>query len=126
VKDRQHDLDGGTPPFSITATGIPAAVVCDGHRVVGVDDDRNLAAEARERLVDGVVDDLVDEVVKAHHARRADVHAGTLADRLEALEDRDVLCVVAGGPTRHGRVVDAALAGVSFRAAACCGQMTLR
>jgi hypothetical protein len=42
------------------------------------------------RLVDRVVDDLVDEVVQAARPRRADVHAGTLADGFEALEDRDV------------------------------------
>jgi hypothetical protein len=45
---------------------------------------------AGQRLVDGVVDDLVDEVVKAPDAGRADVHAGALADRLQALEDRQV------------------------------------
>ena len=54
-------------------------------------------AVAGERLVDRVVDDLVDEVVQAAHAGRADVHAGALADRLEALEDGDVLGVVAAG-----------------------------
>ena len=53
-----------------------------------------VVAEAGERLVDRVVDDLVDEVVQAALAGRADVHAGALADRLEALEDRDVLRVV--------------------------------
>ena len=49
---------------------------------------------ARERLVDGVRDHLVDEVVEAARAGRADVHARPLPDRLEAFEDRDVLCGV--------------------------------
>ena len=52
---------------------------------------------AGERLVDGVVDHLVDEVVEAARAGRADVHAGSLADRLEALEDGDVLGAVGLG-----------------------------
>ena len=43
-------------------------------------------AVAGQGLVDGVVDDLVDEVVQAARAGRADVHAGPLADRLQALE----------------------------------------
>ena len=42
-----------------------------------------------ERLIDGVVDDLVDQVVQAALAGRADVHAGALAHRLEALENGD-------------------------------------
>ena len=54
-----------------------------------------VVAVAGQGLVDGVVDDLVDEVVQAAHAGRADVHAGALADGLEALEDGDVLGVVA-------------------------------
>ncbi len=47
-----------------------------------------------EGFVDRVVDDLVDEVVQAARAGGADVHAGPLADRLEAFEDLDVLCVI--------------------------------
>ena len=42
-------------------------------------------------LVDGVVDHLVDEVVQATRTGRADVHARPFPDRLEALQDRDVL-----------------------------------
>jgi hypothetical protein len=60
-----------------------------------VDGHRDLGAVARQRLVDGVVDDLVDEVVQPAHAGGADVHAGPLADGLQPLQDGDVLGVVA-------------------------------
>ena len=54
-----------------------------------------------QRLVDRVVDDLVDHVVQPGAVIGvADVHAGALAHRLEALEDLDALFVVrasAGG-----------------------------
>src|SRR5271155_3741945 len=87
-----------------------------------MDRDRDFRAETGQSLVDGVVDDLVDEVVQAHHAGRADVHARALANRLKALENGDVLCVVARGAARHRRVVDSALAGAPLRAVAICGQ----
>src|SRR5207245_5550213 len=45
---------------------------------------------AGERLVDGVVHCLVDQMMQAVGARVADVHGGALADRLEALENLDV------------------------------------
>ena len=48
-------------------------------------------------LVDRVVDDLVHQVVQAADAGRADVHAGTLADVLEAFERRDGTGVVRVG-----------------------------
>ena len=54
----------------------------------------DLCRVAREGLVDAVVEDLEHEVVKPAMAGRTDVHAGPLADRLEALEDGDVLCPV--------------------------------
>ena len=53
-----------------------------------------MSAVAGQRLVDRVVDDLPDEVVQAALAGRADVHAGALAHRLEALEDGDLARVV--------------------------------
>ena len=50
----------------------------------------------RERLVDGVRDHLVDEMVEPARAGRADVHPGPKPDRLEAFENSDVLCGVVG------------------------------
>ena len=95
VEDGEDDLERGPALLLHHRDGDAAAVVDDRDRVVGVDRDVDAAAVAGQRLVDGVVDDLVDEVVQAADARRADVHAGALADRLETLEDGDVLGVVA-------------------------------
>ncbi len=54
-------------------------------------------AIAVHRLVDGVVENLPDEVVQAGRPDAADVHARPPADGLEALEDGDVF----GGVGRH-------------------------
>jgi hypothetical protein len=51
---------------------------------------------SRERLVDGVVDDLVDEVMEAARAGRADVHPGSEPDGLETLQNGDVFCGICG------------------------------
>ena len=53
-----------------------------------------VVAVACERLVDGVVDDLVDEVVEPAGPGRPDVHARPLANRFEALENLDVISAV--------------------------------
>ena len=96
VQDGEHDLDRGLALLLVHGDGDAAAVVDDRDRVVGVDRDVDLGGEAGQRLVHGVVHDLVDEVVQAADARRADVHPRALAHRLEPLEDRDVLGVVGG------------------------------
>src|SRR5947208_2745472 len=67
----------------------------DGGLVVGVQGHPDALVAARERLVDGVRNHLVDEVVKTARTGRADVHAGPFPDRFEAFKDRDVLCGVA-------------------------------
>ena len=94
VQDGQHDLDGRLALLLHRVDGDAAAVVDDRDRVVGVDLDVDLAAVAGERLIDRVVDHLVDEVMQAAGPGRADVHARALADSLEPFQDGDVLCVV--------------------------------
>ena len=72
------------------STGIPRPSSTTRHAAVGEQLDEDLRAEAGERFVDRVVDHLVDEMVQAPGTGAPDVHAGALADRVEALEDRDV------------------------------------
>ena len=93
VEHRQRDF-GGRAAAAVLIDGDAAAVVHDGDRVVDVDGDVDLIAVAGQRLVYRVVDDLVDEVVQPGGAGRADVHRRTLADRLEALEDLDLVRAV--------------------------------
>ena len=83
-----------------------AAVVDDGDRVVDVDGDVDLIAESGQRLVDRVVDDLVDEVVQPGRAGGPDVHRRALPHRLEAFEDLDLVGAVVVGRAiaAHGRL----------------------
>jgi hypothetical protein len=96
VEDGEHDLGRGPPLFLHDPDRDPAAVVLDRAGVVRVQGDANAVAVAGERLVDRVVDHLVDEVVKPARAGRADVHAGTFANRFQPLEDGDVGGAVGG------------------------------
>ena len=51
--------------------------------------DRDIAAVARQRLVDRVVDNFLDQVVQTTLTHVADVHGRTLPDCLETFEDLD-------------------------------------
>src|SRR5690606_27332875 len=66
------------------------AVVAHLHRAVGVQHHVDAGAEPAEGLVDGVVDDLPHAVGEAAAVGRPDVHPGTLADRLEPFQDREM------------------------------------
>ncbi len=88
VELSEHHLDRGHTR-RVHSHRDAAAVVDDLDSTVREKGHLHLRSVTCHRLVDGVVDDLPDEVVKTTLARGADVHAGTLTNRLEALEDGD-------------------------------------
>ena len=94
VQHGEHDLGGRLVVLGHDAHRDAATVVDHDHRVVGLDGDGDAVGIAGEGFVDRVVDDLVHQMVEAARPGGADVHAGTFADRVEALEDGDVLLVV--------------------------------
>ncbi len=74
-----------------------AAVVHHRDAVVGVENHLHLGAIAGQGFVDGVVHHLEHHVVQAGAVIGvADVHARSLTDRVQALEDLDAAGVVAG------------------------------
>ena len=94
VQHREHDGRRRQVVLLHDPDGDAAAIVGDGDRVIGIDRDDEAGAVPGDRLVDGVVDDFVDQMVEASRTGGADVHAGAFADRLKALEDLDILGVV--------------------------------
>src|SRR5262249_40883164 len=76
-----------------------AAPVVDHARAsqVFVQHDLDLAGVAVDGLVDRVIHDLPERVVRPRLVGAADVHGGTFADRLEPLENFDVF----GGVSAH-------------------------
>jgi hypothetical protein len=91
VQHRERDLDAGLLVLRVEVGRDAVAVVDDAAAAIGQQRHVDAAAAAGHGLVDGVVDDLPDEVVEAVQTGRTDVHAGPLADRLEAFEDLQVL-----------------------------------
>ena len=89
VQHGQRQRDGRHVLAGSGVGGDAAAVVLDPDPAVVLQGEHDPVAVAGERLVDRVVDDLPDQVVQAALAGGPDVHAGSLADRLEALEDLD-------------------------------------
>jgi hypothetical protein len=67
------------------------AVVTNTHAPVSEQSDFDPGAIPGHGLIDRVVDSLPDEVVKPPRPGRPDVHRGSSPDRLETLEDLDIL-----------------------------------
>ena len=102
VQDRHDHFDGGLLLHRVHVDRDAAAVVGDADAAIVLEHDVDAGGVARHRLVDGVVHDLLDHVVQTALTGGADVHAGPLADRLEALENGDRRRAVAALLLRHG------------------------
>ena len=96
VQLRQDDRERRETLLRNDLHGDAGAGIADGHGVVRMEDDVDVIVAPGERLVDGVVDHLVDEVMEAAGAGRADVHARPQPDGLEALQNGDVFCGISG------------------------------
>ena len=53
------------------------AVIYDADRIVGVDNNLYIPAEARKNLINGVVDDFIDKMVKPNLVRGSNIHRGS-------------------------------------------------
>src|SRR5690606_15823899 len=97
VQRREDDFDGTRLRLRMLVDGHPAPVVLNrDRRTVLVQHDGDVRGMAVHRLVDGVVEDLPDEMVETGRPDSADVHAGPAANRLQSLEYRDVFRCVTG------------------------------
>ena len=90
VQHRQDDFRRRLSAFVLVDRNA-TAVVDDSHRFVDVNRDVDLIAESRQRFVDGVVDDLVDEMMQPGRPGRSDVHRRTFLDGLETLENLNLV-----------------------------------
>ena len=94
VKHGQAHFHSGTAQLGVNAHGEAAAVVLHLAAAILVQDDVDIRAVASQRLVDGVVYNLIYAVMQPAIIRRADIHAGTLAHSLQAFEHLNLRFVI--------------------------------
>ena len=71
-----------------------STIVDNNDMTIFFNDHLYLIAMTRERLVNGIIDYFVDEMMKACLSSTSNVHSGPHSDSFEALKDPDVLCTV--------------------------------
>ncbi len=89
-----HRLDAGDAFARHLIDGDASSIVHDAHTAVGQNRHFDVGGVAGQGLVDGVVDDLVHQMVQAARSGGADVHARADAHRLKAFQNPQVGGVV--------------------------------
>ena len=97
MQDGEDDFEGGNAHLGMDADRDTAAVVRNTDDIIGFDGDFDVGTVPGERLVDGVIDDLVDQMMQTAFGGRTDVHAGAFAHGLETLEHLDLTFVIGLG-----------------------------
>src|SRR5262245_52104580 len=77
---RKHDLGGGNTFCGMNVDRDPATVVAYSDAVVDMDRNIDLIAMTGQRFVNGVVDDLVNQMMETALRRIANVHPGAFSD----------------------------------------------
>ena len=90
----QYDLEGALVLLFVHVHRNAAAVVDDGYRVIFVDSDTYILCITCKGLVDRVVHDFVDKVMKAFGRDVANIHGRAFAHGLQTFEDLDFISVV--------------------------------
>ncbi len=85
MEHRKHHFESRFALFLVVVGRDSSTVVLDGYRVVFVYGDLYVRAVACQRLVDRVVDHLVNQMVKTLFADVAYIHGRTFADCFQAL-----------------------------------------
>ncbi|CAB4618214.1 unannotated protein [freshwater metagenome] len=85
----------------VDINGNSSTVINDAKRSIFHQRYGNLCAIACERLIYCVIDDFIDEVVKAALTCGADIHTWALADCLKTLKDGDRGGVISAGFLLH-------------------------
>ena len=94
VQHGEDDLQRALAGLLLNIHGDAAAVVGHANDVPLFDDDLDMGAVAGQRLVDGVIHDLIHQMVQARGRGGADVHARPLADRFQTLQNLDLRSIV--------------------------------
>ena len=90
VEDGEDHLQSRFPRLLLNIHGDAPAIVGDGDDVARLNAHLNLGAVAGQGLVDGVVHDLIDQVVQSAGGGGADVHARPFPDCLQPLQHLDL------------------------------------
>jgi hypothetical protein len=96
VEDGENNLYGRLTFGGVNVDGDTAAVVNDADAAVFAHEDFDVITVTGERLINRVVDDLIDQVVKTTGTGGSDIHTGALANRFKAFKNLNITCAVIG------------------------------
>jgi len=90
----ENDLHAGDAQIGMQIHGHAAAVIPHGSRAVLMQRDRHLGGITAHELVNGVVHDLPQQVVKPLAAGGSYIHAGPDADRFQTFQHLDTVRII--------------------------------
>ena len=85
VENGHNNLQGADAHLLVGVNRNTATVIDDFQRVVGMADDYNLCTVTSKRLVNRVIENLLEELVQTTLAVVSNIHSGTLSNGFQTL-----------------------------------------
>ena len=87
-----HHFDRRSILFLMKIDRNAPSIITDGHAVVDMDDDLDLLAIPRQSLIDAVIDQFMNQVMKAFRPGISNIHGGPFPDSGKTIQDLDLFC----------------------------------
>ena len=100
MERRQNDTDC-RHSFLVKAYRDPAAVILHGAGSVLAEGDPDFAAVSGQMFIDGIVDDLIDQMVQTFGSGGTDIHTRTSSDWFESFQNFDRILIINIRSFRH-------------------------
>ena len=94
VEHRIDNLQSRFAGLGLDVNGDTAAVIGDGDGIAFIDDDVDLGAVSGQGFVDGVIHDLIDQMMQTGGRCGTDIHTGTLPNGLETFQHLNLAGVI--------------------------------
>ena len=91
VEHGVHHFQSGPSGLGLDVHRDTTAIIGDGDGISGIDGHGDVPAVACQRFINGVVHDLIDQVVQTADGGRADIHTRALAHRFQTFQNLDLL-----------------------------------
>src|SRR5207248_2484942 len=106
MENGQHQFQPSLLVFRMHVHRDAAAVIADRERIAGfVEYHRNVIRETIDVFIDGVIKNFPGEMMETLAIDAADIHGGSLPDRLQSFENLDVFRAIGrcsgGGKRTH-------------------------
>ena len=94
MQDSEDDLECRLTSLLLNVDRNASTIILYSDGIILLDGDGDAVTETRQRLINGVVHDLIDEMMETTDGGAADIHARSLPNCFESFQNLNLICAI--------------------------------